>query len=137
MDTKQVVGQLSFLMVGLFLAGLAQAECSEARIKRLYKESATIHAIARTCDMTKAEIQEVVGTRAQPRDTDDEGETGEDEETEAKLPRGAALGACGCWGPIQASARRPAPECKSGTARPRACPGWCAPGASQWRDTCA
>jgi hypothetical protein len=109
------------LICGLLVPGIADAECSKAKIKRLYKQGETIASIGKTCDMDKAEIKDIV-----------EEDAGDD-----KLAPGAALGACGCWGPVAPQARRPAPECQSGVARPRMCPGLCPMGGAPWQDVCA
>jgi hypothetical protein len=53
-----------------------------------------------------------------------------------QLPSGAALSQCGCWGFASLGATRPAPQCSSGLATPRQCPGVCPAGGFPWVDTC-
>jgi hypothetical protein len=53
------------------------------------------------------------------------------------LASGTALTQCGCWGVAPPGATRPAPECSSGQATPRACSGACPAGGVPWADTCS
>jgi hypothetical protein len=102
----------------------AHAECSDSRVKRLAKEGKTIAAIARSCDMSKEEVQVILG------DDDDNNSKSE------KLPSGTAVGQCGCWGYVDPQLRQPTPQCESGYARPVPCPFGCQMGGYAWRGVC-
>lgn len=132
------------LALGLIMAGSSYAECSDAKVKRLHDRGDTIRSIAETCDMEKHEIREILSVPPKGSGgrkgggSGDGGDGGDSGDSGDKLPSGTDLGQCGCWSVIHASARRPAPQCQSGVARPLPCPGWCPPnGGSPWRDTCA
>jgi hypothetical protein len=107
----------------------AVAACSSERIKRMSQRGSTVTAIARTCKMDKEEVQSIL-------DEDGEGEDAEGTESEGKLPSGAPVGQCGCWGPAHPSHRQPHVSCKSGYARPNMCPAMCPAGGYAWRGVC-
>jgi len=115
---------LSLCAFALFLsfAPPAAADCTESRVKKLSKQGKTIAAIAKTCEMSKKEVQSMLEE--------------EEDEDEGKLPKGAPVGQCGCWGPIDPSHRQPEPSCKSGVARPKMCSAMCSMGGYMWRGVC-
>jgi hypothetical protein len=52
------------------------------------------------------------------------------------LPSGAWTTNCGCWGYVNAGARRPNPECSSGYEAAVACPAYCMGGGYAWGVQC-
>jgi hypothetical protein len=123
---KMTIAQL--LAIGMLLTAClsAGAKCSESRVVRLSEQGETINAIAKKCDMDKADVLAIL---------EKEGEEDPDDEDNL-LPAGAVLIPCGCNGFIDLRAQRPEPRCSSGRARPRACPGMCPMGGSPWADVC-
>jgi len=110
-------------------AGGAWAGCSGAEVKRLAGQGLTISAISRKCGMEKEEVRLKINQ-------DDEASGGDDDPPDEKLPPGTPLGQCGCWGYVDPSYRQPAPQCRSGQAKPQACPVVCPTGGYAWRGVC-
>ena len=112
--------RIALYLLGFAFSSSTFADCSTSKIKRLHEQGKTIAAIAKSCDMEKGDIKEIL------------------EEESDKLAPGTPLTSCGCWGAVTADARRPADECQRGYARPRMCPGWCTPlGGAPWQDVCS
>jgi hypothetical protein len=111
------------LMLGLWWTS-ADAECSEKKVKRMSKEGNTIASIARTCNISKEDVQSILNDD----DNEKEGTSG--------LPPGTPLAQCGCWGFVDPRSRQPQPECQSGYARPSPCSALCPGGGYAWRGVC-
>jgi|GEM_PF-5705914 len=117
-------------------AAFGHAECSDSKVKRLQTKGETVRAIAKTCEMSKADVKEILDEAEDKSDrVDMDGDAGKGGDD--KLPSGAPLSECGCWGAVSTEARKRAPQCKSGIGRPQICQGFCTPGGSPWRDSCA
>jgi hypothetical protein len=110
----------------------ASAECSDSRIKRLADQGRTVASIARTCEMSRSEVQSILDEQSD----DDEDEYGEDDSDESGLPSGTPVGQCGCWGYVDARAVQPHPQCRSGKAKPEMCNAMCPAGGYAWRGVC-
>lgn len=109
----------------------AMAACSDAKVKRLAKQGKTVASIARTCDMDKEEVKDIID------------ESGEDEPGASNaqpsgqgLPSGTPLAACACYGRVAPQYREPNAACRSGFARPRACSQPCYGGGFAWQGVC-
>lgn len=113
-----------FFFIGL--SPIASADCTESRVKNLSRQGKTVAAIAKACEMDKADVQSILGQN------EDEDES----EGEGKLPKGAPVGQCGCWGPVNPSHREPQPNCMSGKAKPKLCNAMCPMGGYMWQGVC-
>lgn len=111
----------------ILISPIASADCTESRVKRLSKQGKTVAAIAKACEMDKSDVQSILG----------EGESEDEDEGQGQLPKGAPVGQCGCWGPINPAHRQPEPNCKSGKAKPKLCNAMCPMGGYMWQGVCA
>lgn len=119
--------KVALLTLAIFYAPSSSAACSNERIKKMNRDGRTVAAIARVCKMDREEVQEVLS-----EDEEDEG----GDTSDAKLPSGASVGQCGCWGPVSPGFRQPHPRCRSGSARPAMCSAMCPAGGMMWRGVC-
>jgi hypothetical protein len=92
------------------------------------RQGKTVAIIARTCKMAKEDVKSIL-------DEDEEEESMKDRD-DGKLPSGASVGQCGCWGVVNPSMRQPHPACRSGYAQPWMCGGMCPGGGYAWRGVC-
>ena len=129
MYLRILIGLSALAFLSLFNTNV-EAACSETRIKRLSNQGRTISAIAKTCDMETDEVSEILDEEEETQ----QGTAGSSEPS--KLPSGAAVGQCGCWGPISPSVRQPHAQCKSGYARPNMCNAMCPAGGYMWQGVC-
>ncbi|NVD97905.1 hypothetical protein [Massilia sp. BJB1822] len=118
------------LGLGIILSANANAECSAAKIKRLAQDGNTASEIADTCDMEKSEVIEILKKKRPRPDTSGNGGS------EDGWPKGTPIGQCGCWGPVHPAYREAAPQCESGEAGPKKCPGMCPGGGYPWVGVC-
>jgi len=116
-----------------FASGTALAACNSKRILRMAEQGETVAKIAAACDMTAKEVRAILDD---DMDDDQNRPSYPDQKQNNKLPAGAPVGACGCWGPVNPAYRQPNPLCQSGIARPEACPAWCYGGGYAWRGVC-
>ena len=112
---------------------VAKAKCNDARIVRLADSGKTIAAIARICEMEREDVKEALDKDGDLPNVEDGGGS---EDKSSGLPKGTPIGQCGCWGMISLQHRQPAPQCQSGYAKPRLCPGQCPLGGSPWVGVC-
>lgn len=120
-DILSFIGKLVLLAFTLLMLQPAEAACSANRVKEMSKSGRTVTSIAKTCKMEKDDVQAIL-------DDEDDGDT-----DDGKLPSGAPVGQCGCWGPGYQTAH---PQCKSGYAKPSPCPAMCPLGGYAWRGVC-
>ena len=127
--------KMASLVFAVFVFALAappaMAACSEAKVKRLAKQGKTVANIARTCDMSKDEVKEIVDERG-----DSETDASDAEPSGQRLAPGTPLAACACYGRASPQYREPNAECRSGFARPRACSQPCYGGGFAWQGVC-
>lgn len=121
-----------FLIFLLSSSVQAFAECSDRRVKRLAKDGQTVASIAKTCDMSRREVTDILN------ESDDAGETrdsGNRQTASPGLPSGREITGCGCWGYTDG---RPFQDqrCQSGMAMPSMCPIGCPMGGFAWRGIC-
>jgi hypothetical protein len=108
----------------------AFAECPAATVRQMASQGKTIAAIARTCKISKDDVQSIVD--------EDEDKDGSDDDSgkPGGLPPGAPVGQCGCWGYVSPAMRQPHPACRSGYAKPAMCNTMCPAGGYAWRGVC-
>ena len=124
------IGRLVLIVFALFMFHSAEAACSSDRVKEMSKKGRTVASIAKTCKMDKDDVQAILDEDEED-DVDGGGSGGGG--SNGKLPSGAPVGQCGCWGPGYQTAH---PKCKSGYARPSACPALCPAGGYAWQGVC-
>lgn len=126
---RKTLQLLRLCVCGVFflMTSSAYAACTGERAKQLKKSGNTVASISKTCKMSKEEVKELL---------DEVSEDGKDESSENKLPIGAPVGDCGCWGFASAHHRQPHQMCKSGFAKPSFCPAICPLGGYAWRGVC-
>lgn len=83
--------------------------------------------------MDKEDVQAIV---EEDEGVDEEDAPPVDSGSGGKLPSGTPLGNCGCWGGVNPGHLQPHPSCKSGYARPSACPAICPSGGYMWQGVC-
>ena len=121
----------AFVVLGI-AASSATAACSEAKVKRLAEQGKTVTSIARTCDMDKDEVKELIDSD----DSDPDPDLRDTSRSGQGLPPGTPLAACGCYGGVSPQHREPNTACRSGFARPRACSQVCYGGGFAWQGVC-
>ena len=123
------IGKMVMIILATFMFQSAEAGCSSSRVKEMSKKGKTVASIAKSCKMEKDEVQSILDED----DEEDETDGGGKGDNDGKLPSGAPVGQCGCWGPGYQTAHA---QCKSGYARPSACPAMCPLGGYAWRGVC-
>ena len=127
--------KLVSLLFAIFLLALAappsMAACSELKVKRLAKQGKTVASIARTCDMSKDEVKDIIEENG-----DSEPDASDAQPSGQLLPSGTPLAACACYGGVSPQHREPNAACRSGFARPRACSQPCYGGGFAWQGVC-
>jgi hypothetical protein len=119
---------VALLLVSAY-STLGYAACSVERIERMATQGRTVATIARTCKMDAEEVLAILEEQdidPSPPPDDDQG----------KLPAGAPVGQCGCWGPVDPQYEQPHPMCLSGYATPRMCNAVCPAGGFMWQGVC-
>ena len=111
----------------------AMAACSEAKVKRLAKQGKTVAYIARTCDMKRDDVKDIIDADDSESDADSSGDT---PPAGKGLPTGTPLAPCACYGGVSPQHREPNQACRSGYARPRACAQTCVGGGYAWQGVC-
>ena len=129
--SRRMVSLLFAIFVLALAAPPAMAACSEAKVKRLAKQGKTVASIARTCDMSKDEVKDIID-----EDGDSEPNGSDAQPSGQGLPSGTPLAACACYGRASPEYREPNAACRSGFARPRACSQACYGGGFAWQGVC-
>lgn len=124
--------QVLALLLLFAQAPSAFAACSDERIRRMSEQGRTVATIARICKMDKEEVQAVLDESSE----EDSDERPQPDDRSSKLPRGAPVGQCGCWGFADPNHRQPHQACRSGFARPAMCNAPCPAGGFMWRGVC-
>lgn len=115
--------------LSMLLAPVAQAQCSEEKVRRLKLKGHAVAAIAKQCDMTGEAVRDALrGNRDDEEDVDEEDPDG--------IPSGKTVVSCGCWGYAAQNQTFPEPRCASQLARARMCGNLCPLGGYQWRAVC-
>lgn len=107
-------------------------ECDEAEIRSKLSDGDTVAEVAEACDVSPEVVRFVMKQR-RPRPEPVEGTT---PSPPNGLPRGAPVGQCGCWGPVDPNYLQPHSQCQSGFASPQMCNMQCPAGGFMWRGVC-
>lgn len=128
-SSKHAGATALLLVVTATFAQLADAKCTESRIRRLANQGETVAEIASTCEMSKSAVRSVI-------EDDDEPEDDVTTERPNGKRSGSPVGQCGCWGPVDPNYTQLQAECRSGYARPRMCNFPCMGGGFAWQGVC-
>jgi len=131
LGSRRMFSLLFAVLAFALTAPPAMAACSEAKVKRLAKQGKTVASIARTCEMSKDEVREIIDESG-----DSEPDTSDSRPAGQGLPNGTPLAGCACYGRVSPQYREPNTACRSGFARPRACSQPCHGGGFAWQGVC-
>lgn len=137
MHMNIVVNAILTVLTSVFVLAIsanAFAACSESRIKELREDKKSVATIARTCKMTKADVEAAL-EEEEPDEPVERPRRDRKDTAKGGLPSGAALSQCACWGP-DSGQTRPNTMCKSGYAAPQLCSMPCVGGGYAWRGVC-
>ena len=129
------VALCGLLTILLAWPSIALADCSDARVKRLARQGNTVASIAKTCEMSKDDIQSILDDDSASDNNDDNRSAGS-RNSQTRIPSGMPASQCACWGPASPGMRIPNPQGQSGYARASMCNAFYPFGGYQWQGIC-